>query len=107
MREQLAKQQVKLRVEVPSEDILLSADRDMVGQVLINLVKNAIEALHEKADATIKLQAYLDDRSRARHVALHLPHAGARLQRQIMRLHQGNISVNSKLGEGTFFTLSF
>ena len=98
--------------------------------MLINLVKNAIEALHEKADATIKLQAYLDDRSRARILVcdngqglteeamqkIFIPFyttkktgsgIGLSLSRQIMRLHQGNISVNSKLGEGTFFTLSF
>ncbi|MBJ6118081.1 ATP-binding protein [Pontibacter sp. BT310] len=130
MREQLSRQQVQLKVEVPSEDILLSADRGMVEQVLINLVKNAVEALHEKSDATIKLQATLDDRSRARIMVcdngqglteeamqkIFIPFyttkktgsgIGLSLSRQIMRLHQGNISVDSKLGEGTAFTLSF
>lgn len=130
MREQLAAHKVQLNVEVPSEDILLSADRGMVEQVLINLVKNAIEALHEKEHATITLQACLDERSRARLIVcdngqgmteeavqkIFIPFfttkktgsgIGLSLSRQIMRLHQGNIAVNSKLGEGTAFTLSF
>ncbi|MBC5773153.1 ATP-binding protein [Pontibacter sp. KCTC 32443] len=130
MREQLSSQHVQLKVEIPSEDILLSADRGMIEQVLINLVKNAIEAVHEKENACIKLQAYLDDRSRARIIVadngqglteeamqkIFIPFyttkktgsgIGLSLSRQLMRLHQGNISVNSKLGEGTAFTLSF
>ncbi|NEM97771.1 sensor histidine kinase [Pontibacter burrus] len=130
MREQLAVKHVQLKIEIPSDDILLSADRGMVEQVLINLVKNATEALHERENATIKLQAYLDDRSRARLIVCDNGHGmteeamqkifipfystkktgsgiGLSLSRQIMRLHQGNISVNSTLGEGTVFTLSF
>ncbi|MBB6610000.1 ATP-binding protein [Pontibacter sp. Tf4] len=130
LREQLANNHVQLKVEIPSEDILLSADRGMVEQVLINLVKNAMEALHEKEHATIKLQAYLDERSRARLLVcdngqgmteeamqkIFIPFyttkktgsgIGLSLSRQIMRLHQGNIAVNSKLGEGTVFTLNF
>ncbi|NDK56426.1 HAMP domain-containing histidine kinase [Pontibacter sp. BT213] len=130
MREQLASQKVRLTVEIPAEDILLSADRTLIEQVMINLVKNAVEAVHENENATITLQAYLDERSRARLVVKDNGHGmteeamqkifipfyttkktgsgiGLSLSRQIMRLHQGNIAVNSKLGEGTAFMLSF
>ena len=130
MREQLAASRVQLKIEIPAEDILLSADRGMVEQVLINLMKNAIEAVQEKDDASIKLQACLDDRSRARLTIsdngqgmteeamqkIFIPFyttkktgsgIGLSLSRQIMRLHRGNISVNSALGQGTVFTLSF
>lgn len=44
LRQQLAHQQVHLQVCAPRENMLLEADRSMIEQVLINLVKNAMEA---------------------------------------------------------------
>ncbi|WP_242918391.1 sensor histidine kinase [Pontibacter liquoris] len=130
MREQLAARQVKLQVEVPSESLLLAADRTMIEQVLINLVKNAMEAVQEQANAQIMLHAYLDERSRvsievADNGSGMTPEAmskifipffstkntgsgiGLSLSRQIMRLHKGTISVQSELGQGTRFVLRF
>ena len=130
MREQLAAKEVKLQVEVPADSLLLSADRSMVEQVLINLVKNATEAVQEQAGAQIILRAYLDERSRvsievADNGSGMTPEAmskifipffstkktgsgiGLSLSRQIMRLHKGTISVQSELGQGTRFVLRF
>ncbi|MBF9254321.1 ATP-binding protein [Pontibacter sp. 172403-2] len=130
MRKQLAQKQVELQVEVPSDSLLLSADRSMVEQVLINLVKNAMEAVQEQPHARIILRAYLDERSRlsievADNGSGMTPEAmskifipffstkktgsgiGLSLSRQIMRLHKGTISVQSELGQGTRFVLRF
>ncbi|MDX5420486.1 MAG: ATP-binding protein, partial [Hymenobacteraceae bacterium] len=62
MREQLAQKHVRLKIEVPQEKLLLSADRSMIEQVLINLIKNAIEAVEEQHQPLIILRAYLDER---------------------------------------------
>ncbi len=130
MREQLAMQEVKFILEVDTPNLLLSADRSMIEQVLINLVKNAIEAVHDQAEKQIILRAYLDDRSRVSiEVAdngqgmtqeaaakIFIPFfttkktgsgIGLSLSRQIMRLHKGTISVQSELGKGTTFILRF
>ncbi|WP_439883229.1 sensor histidine kinase [Pontibacter sp. MBLB2868] len=130
MREQLAKKQAVLKVEVPPENLLLSADRAMIEQVLINLVKNALEAVQEKPDGEVILRAYLDERSRVSIEVcdngsgmtqeamgkIFIPFfttkktgsgIGLSLSRQIMRLHKGSILVQSELGKGTKFILRF
>ncbi|WP_266205777.1 sensor histidine kinase [Pontibacter kalidii] len=130
LREQLARQQVQLVVQAPRENMLLSADRSMVEQVLINLVKNATEAVHEQPDGQIALRASLDGRSRITisvsdngpgmteeaMAKIFIPFystkktgsgIGLSLSRQMMRLHKGTISVQSELGQGTTFVLRF
>ncbi len=130
MREQLAQQHIKLKIELPSDKLLLSADRTMVEQVLINLVKNAIEAVQDQHSPEIILRAYLDERSRicmevADNGSGMTPEAqtkifipfyttkksgsgiGLSLSRQVMRLHKGSIAVQSELGKGTKFILKF
>ncbi|OKL41352.1 sensor histidine kinase [Pontibacter flavimaris] len=130
LREQLLRQQVRLLVEAPRENMLLSADRSMVEQVLINLVKNATEAAHEQPDGQIKVRASLDERSRITisvsdngpgmteeaMAKIFIPFystkktgsgIGLSLSRQMMRLHKGTISVQSELGQGTTFVLRF
>lgn len=130
MREQLAQKHVKIKVDVPQERLLLSADSSMIEQVLINLIKNASEAVQEQAEPKIILHAYLDERSRisievADNGSGMTPEAltkifipfystkksgsgiGLSLSRQIMRLHKGSISVQSELGKGTRFILRF
>lgn len=130
LREQLAQQHVQLLVQAPRENMLLTADRTMVEQVLINLVKNATEAVHEQPDGQIALCASLDERSRITisvsdtgpgmteeaMAKIFIPFystkktgsgIGLSLSRQMMRLHKGTISVQSELGRGTTFLLRF
>ncbi|WP_018477747.1 sensor histidine kinase [Pontibacter roseus] len=130
MREQLAQQRIDFHLELPSSNLLLTADRGMLEQVLINLIKNAIEAVQEKEQRQIVVRANLDERSR---VCIEIqdngegmtPEAttkifipffttkqsgsgiGLSLSRQIMRLHKGSISVQSELHKGTTFILRF
>ena len=52
---------IQFDVLLEEEDLILKADSELIEQVLINLVKNAIQALDEDEDAeekNIKLQAY-------------------------------------------------
>jgi two-component system, NtrC family, nitrogen regulation sensor histidine kinase NtrY len=130
LREQLVQQNIEFSLDIESDNLLLSADRGMVEQVLINLIKNAMEAVQEKECSQIKVRAFLDERSR---VCLEVedngqgmtPEAttkifipffttkksgsgiGLSLSRQIMRLHNGSIVVQSELEKGTTFTLRF
>ncbi len=130
MREQLAKQHVQLVVQSPRDNMLLSADRSMIEQVLINLVKNAAEAAHDQQDGQVVLKASLDERSRVcisisdngpgmteeAMSKIFIPFystkstgsgIGLSLSRQMMRLHKGTISVNSAVDQGTTFALRF
>ncbi|SFH11728.1 sensor histidine kinase [Pontibacter chinhatensis] len=130
LREQFARHQVDLQVQSPRDNMLLTADRSMVEQVLINLVKNAMEAVHEQPDGQVLLRAALDERSRVTIAVadngpgmteeamakIFIPFfstkkagsgIGLSLSRQMMRLHKGTISVQSELGQGTTFLLRF
>ena len=42
---------------------MLKVDPELIEQVMINIVKNAIQALEEKADKQIKLSARLDNKN--------------------------------------------
>lgn len=129
-REQLAAQQTDLQLEVQSKSLMLSADRSLLEQVLINLVKNALEAVKDAPEKRLVLRAFLNEKSR---LVMEVSDTGSGLtpeaqakifipfyttkatgsgiglswSRQIMRLHKGTISVQSELGTGTTFTLRF
>ena len=115
---------------VQPDNLRILADRDLIEQVLINLLTNAIQALERMSDARISIHASIDDRGRGRiQVAdngpgiapehldrvfipffttrAHGTGVGLSLSRQIMRLHKGTITVQSKPGEGAIFTLVF
>jgi signal transduction histidine kinase len=102
----------------------------MIEQVLINLMRNAIEALVKTASPKIELSADQHNRMGAKisvrdngpgikkeHLdQIFVPFfstkesgsgIGLSLSRQIMKLHKGRIDVKSKLGEGTCFSLEF
>ena len=106
------------------------ADPNLLEQVLINLVLNACDAVRGEAHPRIELTASLDERGRpviqvrdnGAGIApenldkIFVPFfstkeggsgIGLSLSRQIMRLHGGSITVASKPGQETVFTLRF
>jgi nitrogen fixation/metabolism regulation signal transduction histidine kinase len=108
----------------------LLADANLLEQVLINLVLNACDAVRGRTDPRIELIAGLDDRGRpliqvrdnGAGIApenldkVFVPFfstkeggsgIGLSLSRQIVRLHGGSITVASKPGHETVFTLRF
>ena len=127
----IAKQEgVDLSITVPDNSIYLQADPGLIEQVLVNLTKNAIEAVKEKegAKVTLNLQKQRDGKisitvadngkgiEEIMLEQIFVPFfttkkegsgIGLSLSRQIMRMHKGNITVQSEEGEGTVFTLSF
>ncbi len=106
-------------------------DRELVEQVIINLVKNASEAFDsEQEEKNIWISSNLDNKKRVvitvkddgsgiepeALTKIFIPFfttkkngsgIGLSLSKEIMRKHQGNISVQSTLGVGTEFILKF
>jgi len=132
LRVQIEEHALDLHIHVEPDDLQLTADPELVEQVLINLVLNAIHAVEDAPDPRIELRAYIDRRSRpVLQVSDNGPGIppdvqerifvpffttkedgsgiGLSLSRQIMRLHGGNIAVRSApdAKRGTTFTLRF
>jgi two-component system, NtrC family, nitrogen regulation sensor histidine kinase NtrY len=112
------------------EKLTIHADAGQAEQVLINLVRNALDAIAESARPRIELRGLRDDRGRVllqvtdngpgispEHVDdIFVPFfttkksgtgVGLSISRQIMQANNGFISVRSSPGEGCVFTLKF
>ena len=130
LRASFKEKTIGLNVRIAPESLELTADPEMIEQVLINLLLNAIQALHGKSDAKIELTSRLDERGRVIiQVADNGPGIipevldkifipffttkpegsgiGLSLSRQIMRLHRGTITARSEPNVATIFTLRF
>ena len=109
-----------------SDDVLLYADEGQITQILINLVKNAIqaEARNISITAEINLSEHViinvtnDGRpiSKESQEEIFVPFfttkqegtgIGLSLSRQIMRLHNGTLNLTRSDEKGTVFTLIF
>ena len=124
--EQLASSGASLSFAERSDDVILFADRGQILQILINLVKNAVQA---KA-RTINMEARIDSSdvtiievsndgepiSPEAQNQMFVPFyttkqdgsgIGLAISRQIMRMHNGQISLKSSTAEKTTFSLIF
>ncbi|HRK53487.1 MAG TPA: ATP-binding protein [Cyclobacteriaceae bacterium] len=129
-KKELIDNKVKIEISIEPDDLMISADKSMIEQVIINLVKNAIQSFSEQEEKIIQLKAYLDEKTRPiisvsdngdgidpeALERIFVPFystkkagsgIGLSLSKQIMRQHEGRITVKSKLGEGTEFMLRF
>jgi two-component system nitrogen regulation sensor histidine kinase NtrY len=129
-RKELSEKNIHLTISVYPEDLTLYADKNMIEQVVINLLKNAIQAFEEPDDRKIELRAFLNDKSRPVIAIkdngtgidpeavekIFIPFfttkktgsgIGLSLSRQIMRQHQGTLTVKSTVGKGTEFLMRF
>ena len=110
-----------------NEEFNCYADYDLIEQVMINLLLNAIDAVknQEKPQITVGIKNELNKYKISIHdngkgiepeelEKIFIPFyttkkegsgIGLSLSRQIMRLHKGNIQVNSEQGKGTEFIL--
>lgn len=128
MRDRLEKAAIGFIVRIEPEELEITVDPELLEQVLINLIQNAVQALENRSDGGIELRAGVDDHGRTfMQVADNGPGImpdvlakvfipffttrregsgiGLSLSRQIMRLHGGAISVRSEPGVETMFTL--
>ncbi|MDX1628227.1 MAG: ATP-binding protein [Fulvivirga sp.] len=125
----LKKHQIRFSFESTAGNYKIKVDPELIEQVIINLIKNAIEVLENHDNAMIKLKL----EKAGRHVLLRISDNGPGIDdenlekifvpffttkkkgtgvglsfaRQIMRLHNGSITVSSRQGKGTTFTLEF
>jgi nitrogen fixation/metabolism regulation signal transduction histidine kinase len=127
---EIKEKNIHFRSIVYPEDLHLTTDLMMLEQILINLLKNAIQAVSGKEKPEIKLVAQYDilgkvmikvqdngtGISEEARKSIFVPFfttkkagsgIGLSLSRQMMRLQGGSISVSSKLGEGSTFSLRF
>jgi nitrogen fixation/metabolism regulation signal transduction histidine kinase len=128
-KKEMADHAIVTSVEVQSNEMMVQADKTMIEQVLINLIKNAIQAFDNQTEKKIVLSAHINEghviisvRDNGNGIdadaleRIFVPFfttkktgsgIGLSLSRQIMRQHGGQITVRSKLGEGTEFLLRF
>ncbi len=129
MRTEIRKTPIEFNLICESDYLTLEVDEEMIGQVLINLIKNAMEALYQTENAKIELIGKYNGQSITIEVTDNgpgiIPEAinrifvpffttkktgsgiGLALSRQIMQMHNGSLSVVSELDVKTVFTLKF
>ena len=130
MQPTLQQKNIELEIVLKETDIILDVDPNLIEQVLINLLVNAIEAVKDIAQPKIVLSAYLASSKRTvlkvADNGIGMPDElldkifipffstkksgsgiGLSLCKQIMMLHRGNIHVQSAEGKGTAFILQF
>lgn len=121
---------VSFHIHIAPDDLILYADENLISQVLINLLKNAIQAIEmeDLSEGVITLRAYCNENEAVLiEVTNNGPHIppeiaehifipffttkeggsgiGLSISRQIMRLSGGSLSLRS--GKKTTFVLKF
>lgn len=130
MNEEISQAGISFHSEVDPPEIEFSVDVELLEQVIINIIKNAIHALEGAEKPQITMKAFLNKRGRVTIQVIDngvgiLPEVldkifipffttkpkgsgiGLSLSRQIMRLHNGSITAYSVPSYGTTFTLTF
>ncbi len=64
VEDELARKAIRLEFHCRPESLVLMADRDMLDQVAINLIRNAADALDGTPGASIGVSGYIDDKQR-------------------------------------------
>ena len=128
--ERLAERKINFCYSVVPNDLEVTADPDLIEQVIINLILNSVTAVSKSKEPLIKLDSVIDNRGAAiikvidngcgipeeLQEKIFVPFfttnkegsgIGLSLSRQIMRMHKGGITVRSTPGKETVFTLRF
>jgi nitrogen fixation/metabolism regulation signal transduction histidine kinase len=130
MEEELTASKIKFITRIEPDNLMVSADDQLIEQVIINLIRNSIHALDNRDNPTIELKAFYNKRGRVTMQVTDngtgiLPEVldkifipffttkqsgsgiGLSLSRQILRLHNGTISAFSVPEKETVFTMTF
>lgn len=130
LKEEAKSNNIAIAFNISPQNIELNADIILLEKVLINLIKNAFQALEKTSKAKVVITALNNIENR---IIINISDNGAgipsniidnifipfyttkekgsgiglSLSRQIMRLHNGTISVNSTPNKETIFSLVF
>ncbi len=131
LKHELQAKGIKLNLSIEPQDLTFKIDKELIDQVLINLLQNAVHALEENSgEKYIIVKAYINEYDRPTLLIrdngsgideealskIFIPFfttkkqgsgIGLSLSKQIMRKHGGAISVKSVMNEGTEFILRF
>ena len=129
MEPSILQKNIELDIILKNTQLQLDLDVNLIEQVLINLLLNAMEAVKEVPSPYISLSASVNDGKPRINVSdngkgipaellenIFIPFfttrktgsgIGLTLSKQIMLLHGGNILVHSEEGKGSVFTLQF
>lgn len=120
-------EKINFRLSVSPENLVVKADEELLSQVLINLLKNAMQALAGQTNGQIRLTASLSEQILIEITDngpgvptdsqddIFVPFfttkpsgtgIGLSLSRQIVRLHGGELSLHSCPGQETRFIIS-
>lgn len=120
---------IRIKTEIKPEGLKIVADPNLLGQVMLNLMKNAIQSLHEQKNAILRITAgQLPSGSIKIQVTDNGPGIpadilneifvpffttktegsgiGLSIARQIIRAHNGTLKVSSVPGQETTFALT-
>ena len=121
---------INLSVSLSNPDLEIFADQNLISQVLINLMKNALEANENNNNGKIRISVSQGSNNHPEICVIDngpgiseenideifVPFfttrqngsgIGLSISRQIMRVHGGNLKVKSQPGKETVFCLSF
>jgi two-component system nitrogen regulation sensor histidine kinase NtrY len=130
MQSQIAEDRIAYTSRIEPEGLELTADPDLIEQVLINLIRNAMQSMSGQPERKLELSARVESTGRLRievwdngpgipgeiQSRIFIPFfttkaegsgIGLSLSRQIMRMHGGTITCRSGEGTGTTFALKF
>ena len=130
LKSEIAENNITYTTSIEPKSLSINADKALIEQVLINLVKNAVQAFDEQTNRIVEVKAFLSDKGRPTITVtdngngideealekIFIPFfttkkrgsgIGLSLSRQIMRKHQGVLAVKTKIDEGTEFMMRF
>jgi two-component system nitrogen regulation sensor histidine kinase NtrY len=130
MKKEAQEKNIILTTTLEPDTIEVQMDEQMIEQVLINLIKNSVQALKKGKNGTIHIRGFYNKRGRPTIQVIDngqgilsdvidkvfIPFfttkrsgsgIGLSLSRQILRLHGGTITAQSIPDKETIFTLTF
>jgi len=129
MQAEVSKSNIRLMLDVTDDELAINADSNLLEQVIINLITNSIEALSGTNNPCIYVRSFRADNDLFIEIEdngigipkditenIFIPFyttkktgsgIGLSLSRQIMRLHNGSITFESKPSVKTVFRLQF
>ncbi len=129
MKPILQSSRIQFKKHCESEYLTIQADGELIEQVLINLLKNSVEALESTENPVLSMRSLVSDHAVVIEVEDNGPGIieealekifipfyttkrngsgiGLALSRQIMQMHNGTLTVESEPGVKTVFRLRF